>query len=214
MKRNFVEHISHLRSIHFSIVLVCFALLVGMNIDKENMLRKAVNEIEGINQLIEHIDAKPELIYSRAIERVQADNKQRYVTKIASRQQSIVNISFKDSILNFGLNITFPNVVIEPKVFYNVKSAKYQYFGNKDQIIHMKSPNTLGDFKKFWEKYNSNHYGYVFMNNYDPTDSDFRAYIFSSKEPTNSTESLDAFYDDDVRKVTSLINGLNHLKIF
>jgi hypothetical protein len=208
------NYLKHLRFIHFSIAILCFAMLFGMSADQERQLSKAIEDLDGIISITEAIRAEPELIYIHAARRARADSEQRMVSQRATEGKITARIEGVSGAPTISAMIEYPEITINPGDFYNTISTKYAYFGDKDEIVQTAVPETLGEFRTFWNEYDKEHFGYIYLRSSNPKHGDLKAYRFSSQHPATANEALDPYYDDPdpVRSRISFIEQPKSMK--
>lgn len=206
------ESIRHVRSIHFSLLMVSTLLLLTMLSVNKAEIRTAIEDAQGILKLQRLISEDSSLLKRLAQERFNEIKSLSPAVEPEGDQYYELLFETEGKPHKINLLARYPELLIKDrKSYYGESEPKYIYWNlDRGETVTISVPPTLGAFKEFWNFYNKERFIYYFPRERTATDNhhfSIRTYQFSSEDPDKAEYiELHPFYDDPIRRRISLID--------
>lgn len=205
------ELIKHLRSIHFSLLLVSTLLLLAMLSTSKGEIRSAIEDAQGILKLQNLISEDPSLLKRLAHKRFDEIKSLSPAVEPEGDRYYEVLFESEGKPHKITLLARYPELLIKDrKSYYGELEPKRIYWNlDRGETVTISAPSTLGEFKEFWNFYNEERYIYYFPKERTHLDNNhfsITTYQFSSEDPGYAGhKKLHPFYDDPIKRRISFI---------
>src|SRR5260370_22580002 len=152
------DHVEHLRTVHFSLLVVSVALLAIAATRSQSEISTAHQQIKDILELARSWDADWLQAHAENRMRDQNDPNKKTLADVIRRvsEPIIIRVNHADNSEVLSLKFPEPNWTIEGEPLLPLQVENYGQWLHADlrgdtRIVRLNRPNSLMDFKRFWD---------------------------------------------------------------